>query len=119
MCNLSILVDNVKALSKQRGITMTYLCKRLGKRATFLADVRLGKDNLNDEQLTEIAAILNTTSEYLKGETDDPAPPVSDWMEKIKKDPEKAAIVERLVELDVDTLLKVEQIIDMIKGERS
>lgn len=134
MVNLSILVDNVKSLSKQRGVTMTHLCKVLGKRATFLADVRLGKDKLSEEQIETIATTLNTTPGYLRGETDDPTPADSgseEWMDEIKISPHKlaaaktiaamsdegAAIINGMSKLSVEDLLKVEKIIDMIKGE--
>lgn len=71
----NVNVDRIKALAKTQGLTMTYLCSLFGKRATFLSDVRLGKDHIDENELSIIADKLNTTVEYLTGQTDDPACP--------------------------------------------
>lgn len=72
MYNMTMTVDRIKQSAKKMGITMTYLCKVLGKRASFLSDVRCGKDSIDDTELAIIADKLETTVEYLKGETDNP-----------------------------------------------
>ena len=71
----NVNVDRIKALAKTQGLTMTYLCSLFGKRATFLSDVRLGKDHIDENELSIIADKLNTTVEYLTGQTDDPTRP--------------------------------------------
>ena len=136
MNNYANCIDRIKDYAKNQGITMKYLCDQLGRQRSFLANVRNGSDNLKDEQLDKIATILHTTPEYLKGETDDPTPADSgseEWMDEIKISPHKlaaaktlaamseegAAIINGMSQLSVEDLLKVEQIIDMIKGERS
>lgn len=71
----NVNVDRIKALAKTQGLTMTYLCSLFGKRATFLSDVRLGKDHIDENELSIIADKLHTTVEYLTDQTDDPAKP--------------------------------------------
>ena len=75
MCNIDTIIDRIKGISKQRGITQTYLCKVIGKRATFLSEVKHGKDNIDINEINAIAKELHTTPEYLKGETDNPDAP--------------------------------------------
>ena len=64
------IIDRVLQLAKEKGISQAFICGKLGLRRTYLSDVRLGKDSLSNERLSMIADILNTTPEYLKGETD-------------------------------------------------
>lgn len=54
---------------------MKFLCDCLGKRRTFLVDVRNGNDHLDSAELSIIADKLHTTTDYLIGATDDPSPP--------------------------------------------
>lgn len=54
---------------------MKFLCDCLGKRRTFLVDVRNGNDHLDSAELSIIAEKLHTTTDYLTGATDDPALP--------------------------------------------
>ena len=52
---------------------MKFLCDCLGKRRTFLVDVRNGNDHLDAHELSIIAEKLHTTTDYLTGATDDPS----------------------------------------------
>ena len=54
---------------------MKFLCDCLGKRRTFLVDVRNGNDHIDAYELSIIAEKLHTTPEFLTGATDDPALP--------------------------------------------
>lgn len=118
MDNTNNIIDRIKAVAKQQGVTQTFLCKQIGKRATYLNEVKLGKDRIHDNGIEIIASILNTTPAYLRGETDDPAPPEFDWAEAIKKDPVKAAIARRILEMDMDSLLKLEKLIDIVAEQK-
>lgn len=53
---------------------MTFLCSSIGKYPTFLSCVRNGTDRIDEDQLSIIAAVLGTTTEYLTNETDTPEP---------------------------------------------
>ena len=63
-------IDRVLQLTKEKGISQAFICGKLGLRRTYLSEVRMGKDSLPDDRLAIIADILDTTPEYLKGETD-------------------------------------------------
>lgn len=64
--------DRIRELAKERDISMNSICRKIGKSSSYLADKqRMGRD-IPDEYLLVIAERLNTTPEYLRGETDDP-----------------------------------------------
>lgn len=65
-------IDKIKSLAKSKGIKIKYICLQLGLSETYLANVRNGRDRMTPERLEIIARILETTPEYLKGETDNP-----------------------------------------------
>ena len=127
-------INSIQALAKKQGISMKFLCDQLGKRRSFLSEVRLGKDRIHDNEIEVIASILNTTPAYLRGEIDNPKPPADegDWVDEIKISPAKLAFAKRLAEmddslasalsglpsLDTATLLKLEKILDMILEEK-
>lgn len=68
-------VNRIKALAKKQGIQMKYFCDYFGKAQSYFADIRNGKNRLDENELQFIADKLNTTVEYLTGQTDDPAKP--------------------------------------------
>lgn len=63
-------VDRIKALAKEKGITLAFICSRLGVRRQYFSDVQAGKSSISEERLKIVADILDTTPEYLRGETD-------------------------------------------------
>ena len=71
-------IDKIKSLAKSKGIKIKYICLQLGLSETYLANVRNGRDRMTPERLEIIARILETTPEYLKGETDNPEIPKKD-----------------------------------------
>lgn len=124
----------VKALCAQNGISQKFVSESTGHGQYFLNDVWQGKRTMSDGDFALAAESLRTTPEYLRGETDDPSPADSgseEWMDEIKISPHKlaaaktiaamsdegAAIINGMSKLSVEDLLKVEKIIDMIKGE--
>lgn len=63
-------IDKIYSLAKERGLSNSFLCKKLGRSTSYLNDARNGKHGISDNDLKILADILNTTPEYLKGETD-------------------------------------------------
>lgn len=77
--NKSAIIERIKALSKEKGYSLTYMYKQLYIPSGYLRDVNANKTALTDGRLALIADFLGTTPEYLKGETDikEKAAPVS------------------------------------------
>jgi transcriptional regulator with XRE-family HTH domain len=65
-----VVLDRIKESSKEKGWALSFLARKLGLTASYFTDVKNGKTKISDDRLTTIADILNTTPEYLKGETD-------------------------------------------------
>ena len=66
--------ERFETLLKSRGITKTFISKTLGRSATLCQDWKQRKSQPSDAQLREVARILGTTPEYLRGETDEILP---------------------------------------------
>lgn len=65
-------VEKVRSLAKERGISLSFICKKIGVAAPYFLDIEKSKREIPDDKLEQIAEVLFTTAEYLRGETDDP-----------------------------------------------
>ncbi len=65
-------VKKVRELAKQRGISLSFICKQIGVASPYFIDLEKSDREIPDKKLKEIANVLFTTPEYLKGETDNP-----------------------------------------------
>ena len=63
-------LDRIKELSKEKHRSFTYLSRQLGQNDGYLKDKKLHNSPLSEEQLSIIADILDTTTDYLHGKTD-------------------------------------------------
>lgn len=63
-------IDKIKELAKEQGKSLSFICAQLKTSRTFFLDVERGKSSLKPDRLAQIADILDTTPEYLRGETD-------------------------------------------------
>lgn len=63
-------ITKIKALAKEQGKSLSYICKQLNVANNYLTDVAAGRNQLKPDRLAQIADILGTTPEYLRGETD-------------------------------------------------
>lgn len=64
--------DRIKALAKEQGKSITYLCSLFNRPKYYLNDIKKNDSEIPEEYLKIIANELNTTVAYLKGETDNP-----------------------------------------------
>lgn len=65
--------NRIKALARQQGKSITYICQLIDRPKYYLNDVGKSPDSqIAENDLKVIAINLGTTVEYLKGETDDP-----------------------------------------------
>lgn len=70
-------VDKIKALAKEKGISVTHLCQSIGQGAYYLNDVKKRGGNIPEDRLNTIADMLGTTTAYLTDETEDKEKPTS------------------------------------------
>ena len=69
------IIDKIKNTAKEKGISIAFICSKLGVGRGYLNDVIAGKNRLTDDRLSTIAGILGVSVDYLLGRTDDPNPP--------------------------------------------
>lgn len=65
--------NRMESMIAQSGKTKLHLCRAMGVSKTYLRDAKKQGTDISGEKLHILAAELNTTPEYLRGETDDPA----------------------------------------------
>lgn len=63
-------VDKIKALAKEKGIKLVFICDKLGLKEVYFNDIKRTGREIPSDRLQIIADILGTTPEYLKDETD-------------------------------------------------
>ena len=72
---MSITTQRIRNLAKEQGRSLTYLCEKLGfKGRTYFTDIENSHRDIPTDKLIIIADLLNTTIDYLLGNTDDPTP---------------------------------------------
>lgn len=80
------IIDSVLHLAKEKGVSQAFICNKLGLSRNYLAEVKKGKTSLTDDRLAVIADLLNTTPEYLKGETDTKEKPATSQDDELDKE---------------------------------
>lgn len=63
-------VDTIKMLAKEKGLSITFLCSKLGVAKVYFNDLKKHNREIPKEKLQVIADLLNTTPEYLLGKTE-------------------------------------------------
>ena len=101
--------DRIRELAKQCDLPLAFLCRRIGVAKVYFNDIDKSGRDIPDDKLIIIADLLNTTPEYLKGETDIKEKPTStqadELSETVKKivdvastlPPEKQSLVLELI----------------------
>lgn len=108
-------INRIYALAKQKGIKNAYIAERCGRSRAFLTNVKNGNDSISEANLAIIADILDTTPEYLRGETDrkekTPAEPAS-----VRSD--IAEFMEKVSQLPPDAVSRLNDLADLILSAR-
>ena len=103
---MTTMGDRVKHLRKQRGLTQEELAIRLGyKSKSSVAHIELGRD-IPRSQIVQLAAILDTTPQYLMG-----------WDEKNAPDDVRSAIIEKVTNLSDSKAVRLLGYLEALEGE--
>ena len=69
----NITTQRIRALSKEQGRTLRYLCDKIGvKSGTYFQDIEKQDRSIPMDKLEIIAQALDTSTDYLLGKTDSP-----------------------------------------------
>lgn len=94
-----VQTDRIRTLAKAQGVSIRYLCELIGKPKGFLIDVERKKNSIDENELTIIAARLETTVDYLTGKTNEPGVSIQQRIDAAitaKEADELTAIFEKL-----------------------
>lgn len=72
-----VIGRRIREMREKQGLLQEQLARMLGMQRTNVANYEAGRSSPFPETLAKIAKILNTTTDYLVGNTDDPYPPGS------------------------------------------
>lgn len=72
---MCIQTDILKELRRDKHLTQEDIAKHFGISHVMYSLYETGKRRMSLEMLCELATILNTSTDYLLGRTDDPRPP--------------------------------------------
>ena len=111
---VSVDVDRIKLLAKAQGKSLKYLCDKIGKRGSFISEVKHEKDRFDQHELQVIADELNTTVDYLTDKTDQKEKPIDQMTDEQLDN----ALIDLLVGLSPDEVQKVEAFIAGLKAAR-
>lgn len=73
--------SRLDARIKEKGVTQKFLCDKAGKGRQYISDARNGNGSISAEALVIFADALDTTVEWLTGESNQkekPAPPLGE-----------------------------------------
>ncbi|NCB51943.1 MAG: hypothetical protein EOM54_08705 [Clostridia bacterium] len=73
-----VTIDRTRDLAKERGISLSFICKRLGLNNVYFIDREKASKEIPDQKLAVIADVLFTTVSYLKGETEEKERPATE-----------------------------------------
>ena len=68
-------VAQIKKRAKEKGLSISYLCRMAEKNTSYIENVSRYNISVADETVGIWAGLLDTTVEYLCGETEDPSVP--------------------------------------------
>lgn len=71
-------VDKIKALAREKGVSVTHLCQAVGQGAYYLNDVKKRGGNIPEDRLSVIADMLDTTTDYLTDKTEQKEKPTDE-----------------------------------------
>lgn len=104
------------SLAKEKGLSNTFLAKKLGKSASLFVDWRKGKSKPSENDIVTLAELLNTTVDYLTDKTEQINKPSSE--EKSLSVEDKEALKrfrlldengQRLALAQLDTMLSIQE----------
>lgn len=116
-----INLERLRTLSKEKGLSLSYICSQLGVARVYFIDVERHNRAIPEDRMKKIADLLGTTVEYLTDESDDPAPKqkkpdaISDELwNMIQNDPKALVLLEMILKMTPEQRGKFEKFLEGI-----
>ena len=105
-------IQTVKKISKEKGISMAFICRQIGKSHGYLAELASRDADIPEKMLEPVANALGVTVAELTGEEqkEKPSAPEGDWLEALYKECEG---------LDKDDVEEARRYIAYLKAKRN
>lgn len=71
-------IDRIKQTAKEKGISISFLCEKVGMQRTYLNDVQKRNGIIPDDRLRTIAECLGVSTSYLLGKTNEKEKPAEE-----------------------------------------
>ena len=110
-------IDRIKSRAKEQGISLSYICTKLGLARVYFNDIEKNKKDIPAERLVLIANILQTTPDYLLGKTDIKEK-VPSKTEKVDNQDIRVALFGGDQEVTDDEWEEVQRFVDFVKSKR-
>lgn len=112
-------IQTVKKISKEKGISLAFVCRQIGRSHGYLAEIANRDGDVPEKMLGPIANALGVTVEELKGQEPEQKekPNTLDGIELEKLSPARRALLEALEDMDDENIMKIVRIAQAVKKE--
>lgn len=112
----NVNIGKIKALTAERGLKLKYFTDYFGKQKSYFADIKNGKNYLDEDQLVFIADKLGTTVEYLTDQTEQKEKPPAETDGEL--DPEVEEVLDLLFAMHPDDREQLLQYAQWLSAQR-
>lgn len=113
-----INISKIKERAKEKGKSLSFLCKKMGVARVYFNDIEKHGREIQVDKLEIIARELDTTVEYLKGETDNPEikkPSTVSW-KGVEMSEDRAKVMDYIAALSDEQAERVLKVLEAIVG---
>ena len=112
-------IQTVKKISKEKGISMAFICRQIGKSHGYLAEIANRDGDLPEKMLEPVAKALGVTVAELTGEAPEQKekPEALNGIELEKLSPARRALLEALDGMTDENIMKLVRIAQAVKKE--
>lgn len=115
----SIQGGRVKNLRSKKSLTQGQLAGYSGVSQTYISEIELGRKlNVGSESLVRLARVLETSTDYLTGRTEDPRSPARPPLGELAPDEEELLLAYRALPSD-DIRQMARMIMDTLRRQSS
>lgn len=110
-------IQTVKKISKEKGISLAFVCRQIGKSHGYLAEIANRDGDVPEKMLEPVAKALGVTVEEIKGQEpaqkEKPSTPEGDGLDEQAK-----SFAEKLMQLDEPTRTLFNSMLDAAIAEK-